>query len=100
MGPAELARALSRVEAELGKIDGKLDGLANTFVRKDVFDLHVLQLAHEAHRIAVEAEEAKGIAEALGKQQRDDRRLIFTALVAPLVVLIIGALVVAQLVGS
>ena len=93
MTPAELGRALARVEAELAKIDGKLDGLSDRFVTSQLFGLVKLQIDARQDRVEARIDAAE-------KKAADDRRLIFTALVAPLIVAVIAALIIAQLVGG
>lgn len=90
MGPAELARALARVEADLGKISEKLDNLGNTFVRRDVFELHILNQATRHDTLAKRVDEDE-------QRLSDSRKLIWTTLVAPLIIAIVAAIFIASI---
>lgn len=88
MSLGEIGRRLNEVQVGLKALDQKVDNLAGVYVRNDLFLLYERQQQSDVSRIQARLEDSE-------RQRRDDRRLIWTSLVAPIVVIILAAIIMA-----
>lgn len=89
MSPELSNGQITQLVQSFAKLEAKFDSVISDLVRKDVYASDQRGTAHQLENVRDDVREVKGMCEEIAKNRREDRRLIFTAIAAPICLLIV-----------
>lgn len=89
MSPELSNGQITQLLQSFAKLEAKFDSVVSDLVRKDVYASDQRGLTHLLENLRDDVKEVKNECDQIVKNRHDDRRLIFTAIAAPIFLLIV-----------